>query len=386
MPIRILIAGYIFTLLAAILGCLILARTRHATRGAWWTIAGLASALSGMLLWAGIGYLPDFLTMVVANEAMLLAFVLLHQAIISVLDSPRRLFPLSFFLLLSQLILFLYFVYLAPNMQARVLTRTSTVFIQVLVTAIFLFRHRDAVLQFAARTAGAVFAFFALLQASQFVVTILWLPSFDRLHPQPIAAFYYIFNFMVGMGCWFAIVWLAICERRQDLQIMAITDGLTGLLNRAAFDEVLKRAIRSGYLRRKPLALLLIDIDHFKSINDQYGHPAGDEVIRRISALLRDNVRSIDSVARYGGEEFAILLAGMDFDQAEPTAQRLRQQIQQMTALPRDISVTASMGIALLRDSDTAESLFKRSDEALYLSKNLGRNRVSALEYTYQEP
>ena len=167
---------------------------------------------------------------------------------------------------------------------------------------------------------------------------------------------------------------------------MATTDGLTGLLNRAAFDEILKHELRSTNRRRSPLALLLIDIDHFKAVNDQYGHQAGDEVIRRISGLLRDSVRSIDSVARYGGEEFAILLNGMSFDEAELTAERLRLQIKQMAGSPQVATITASIGIAVRRESDTAESLFKRSDEALYLSKRLGRNRVSALEYTYEEP
>lgn len=385
MPIRILIAGYLFTLLAAILGCIILARTRHAGRGIWWVIGGLASALTGMLLWAGIGYLPNFATVVAANEAMLLAFVLLHQAVASVLGSPRRLVALGAFLFIAQFLLFLHYLYAAPDMQARVFVRTATVSIQVFATAILLFRHQDRGLQYAARTAGGMFAFFALLQSSQFAVNLFQIPSFDRLHPSPISAFYYIFNFMVGMGCWFAIVWLAICEKRQGLQVMATTDGLTGLLNRVAFDEILKRELRPNR-RRKSLALLLVDIDHFKAINDQYGHPAGDEVIRRISNLLRDNVRSIDSVARYGGEEFAILLNGMGFDQAEVIAERLRMQIEQLAGQPQGAVVTASVGIAMRRDSDSAESLFKRSDEALYLSKRLGRNRISALEYTYEEP
>lgn len=385
MPIRILIAGDSFTLLAAILGCILLARTRHAGRGIWWVIGSLTSAFTGMLLWLGIGYLPDFATIVVANEVMLLAFVLLHQATASVLGSPRRLIELSCFLLVAQFLYFCHFLYADPSIQARLLVRTATVVIQVLATAVILFRHRNTGVQYAAHTAGGIFAFFALLQSSQFVTALIRPPSL-RLQPTPVFAFFYIFNFMAGMACWFAIVWLAICEKRKGLQLMATTDGLTGLLNRAAFDGALRRELHSANRRRKPLALLLLDIDHFKAINDHYGHPTGDKVIRRVSRLLRDNVRSIDSVARYGGEEFAVLLNGMDFDQAEVTAERLRMQIEQIKDLPQQIAVTVSIGIALRRGSDTAESLFKRSDEAMYLSKRLGRNRASALEYTFEEP
>lgn len=384
-PIRILIAGYAFTLLVAILGCLILARSRHADRGVWWAVGAFSSALITMLLFVGIGVLPDFFTIVVANEGAVLALVLLHQAVVSVLGSPRRHIRFGILLVVLEFALCLYFTYRLPSIEGRALVRVSLVGVQVAMSAFVLFRHKGQILRYEARVAGYVFASFVLLQISQITANKVWTPSPDRLHPQPVQAFFHVFDFMVGMACCFAVVWLALCEKRQDLQMMATTDGLTGLLNRTAFDEILKRELRLPNRRRRPLALLLIDIDHFKAINDQYGHQAGDEVIRRISGLLRDNVRSIDSVARYGGEEFAVLLDGMGSDQAEVTAERLRLQIKQMAAPPQFDVITASIGIAVRRESDTPESLFKRSDEAMYLSKRLGRNRVSALEYTYEE-
>lgn len=386
MSIRILIAGYIFTLLAAILGCIIIVRTRPTARGMGWAVGSLSSVLIAMLLFAGIGVLPDFFTIVVANEGALLGLVLLYQAIASVLDSARRFIWLAVLLLIVEFVLCLYFTYRLPILEARSVLRASLVGIQVALSAVVLFRHRGRALRYEARLAGCVFTGFVLLQIAQITANILWPPSPNRLRPYPVQAFFHVFDFMVGMACCFAVLWLTLCDQRQDLQIMATTDSLTGLLNRAAFDEILKRELRPSNQRRGPLALLLVDIDHFKAINDRYGHPAGDEVIRRVSNLLRENVRSIDSVARYGGEEFAILLDGMNFDQAEVIAERLRTQIEQIAGEPHHTVVTASIGIALRRPRDSAESLFKRSDEALYLSKRLGRNRISALEYTYEEP
>lgn len=384
MSIRILIAGYVFTLLASMVGCVVIAGTRQANRGMWWTVGALSSVLVSMLLFAGIGVLPSFLTIVMANEGAVLAFVLLHQAVASVLDSRRRHIGLGILLAVAEFGLCIYFSYRHPDIQARVLVRVSAVTIQVGASAMVLFRHRDRALRYATLVVGWVFAAFALFQLSQLAASILWPPSADRLHPAPVQAFFHVFSFMVGMACCFAVVWLALSERRQDLQVMATTDGLSGLMNRAAFDAALAREL--GRRRSRPLALLLIDLDHFKAVNDEHGHQIGDEVIRRVSRLLQDSVRPMDPVARYGGEEFAVALKGMRFEQAEIVAERLRSLIAAMPGLSPLVAVTASVGIAMRRDTDTVESLFKRSDEALYLSKHLGRNRVSAVEYAFQEP
>lgn len=384
MSIRILIAGYAFTLFAAMLGCLVIARTRHATRGLWWIVGAFFSGMVGMLCFAGIGYLPNFFTIVLANEAMLIGFVLLHQAVASVLQSRHRYAGLGILLALTQLLLCVHFTYIVPDMQARTIGRVSLVAVQVALSALTLFRHKDRALRFETRIAGWAFALFAALQASNLVTLFFWPPLGDRLHPRPVQAFYHVFNFMVAMGCCFSVVWVALSEQRHGLQVMATTDRLSGLMNRGTFDATLERDMRRR--RSRPLALLLIDLDHFKNINDRHGHQMGDDVIRRVSRLLHDSIRPLDSVARYGGEEFAVILRGMRFEQAEAVAERLRCLVQESSSSPGAILVTASIGIAMRREDDSVESLFKRADEALYLSKRLGRNRVSALEYTFEEP
>jgi diguanylate cyclase (GGDEF)-like protein len=225
---------------------------------------------------------------------------------------------------------------------------------------------------------------FSLLQIFRLPATMIWKPAPDPLHPDPVQAFFSLFNYILGLGSGFAVMWLALWTRRQDLHVMATTDTLSGLMNRRAFDEFLSRELTCRERASEPMALLLIDLDHFKTVNDDFGHQMGDEVIRRVSQLLCVNTREMDAVARYGGEEFAMVLKGMQLHQAESLAERLRIQIEAMPGLAESLNVTVSIGIAMKSADDNVASILKRSDEALYLSKRAGRNRVST-QYAYAE-
>lgn len=176
---------------------------------------------------------------------------------------------------------------------------------------------------------------------------------------------------------------LRVADRTRELQsanaqlhLLASKDGLTGVWNRSAFDTRLAdesaRADRYGL----PLALALVDIDHFKSINDRFGHQAGDEVIRNLTEVLKQSLRQTDYLARYGGEEFAIILVNTDREGAALVAERLRQDVEGST-WPQS-KVTISVGVASWAPSlRSPEALLRRTDEALYASKHAGRNRVT---------
>jgi diguanylate cyclase (GGDEF)-like protein len=171
-------------------------------------------------------------------------------------------------------------------------------------------------------------------------------------------------------------------QRMEALEKEAERDGLTGLYNQKAFRKILSRIIgRQG--DRYPCAVLMIDIDFFKKINDTYGHPAGDEVLRRISGVILKTIRKADVAGRYGGEEFAVCLPMADLDKAILFAERLLLMIRQTRFLldGKEVRVTASMGIACSpTHGRTAEELLKMADEALYRSKQEGRNRITVFE------
>jgi diguanylate cyclase (GGDEF)-like protein/PAS domain S-box-containing protein len=177
----------------------------------------------------------------------------------------------------------------------------------------------------------------------------------------------------------------------EKLANMALSDGLTGLANRRAFDQALQREWELTLREGSELSLLLLDIDHFKRFNDSYGHQAGDDCLRTIAAAVKDSVRCTDIAARYGGEEIAVILRPMGAAGARNTAEKLRTAIEVLHLPQQDGWVTASIGVAtaLARQGGTArmpESLLQAADNALYQAKREGRNRVvNALLMSHQE-
>ena len=164
---------------------------------------------------------------------------------------------------------------------------------------------------------------------------------------------------------------------------MAVTDGLTGLHNRRYLDSHLKTLFDRAVARRRPLSLMITDLDRFKSINDTYGHDGGDDVLREFARRLRKNVRGIDLACRFGGEEFVVVMPDTEAAVAEKVAERIRAEIEhtafQIGAGGTSINVTVSVGVSSLkRGPDTVEDLMKRADLALYEAKSGGRNRVVA--------
>jgi diguanylate cyclase (GGDEF)-like protein len=166
-------------------------------------------------------------------------------------------------------------------------------------------------------------------------------------------------------------------QKIDRLRADADLDSLTGLANRRRFRVALTREVERWRRYRVPCALLMLDIDHLKRINDQFGHPAGDAVIRQIAQTLKEVSRDNDTAARLGGEEFGLLLAGVDLQRAAAAAERLRTVLSGRR-VDGVGTVTVSIGVASCPENATAErTLYAASDSALYVSKNSGRDRVS---------
>jgi two-component system cell cycle response regulator len=173
---------------------------------------------------------------------------------------------------------------------------------------------------------------------------------------------------------------------RYNVQLsleMAITDQLTGLHNRRYMGRHLDTLILNAEKSGRPVAFLIIDIDYFKSVNDNYGHDSGDEVLREFASRIAANVRGIDLACRYGGEEFVVVMPDTDMEFASTVAERLRRSVETtpfvISRAPNQLNVTISIGIAASEGGgDNAEQLLHRADQALYRAKHEGRNRVVA--------
>lgn len=163
------------------------------------------------------------------------------------------------------------------------------------------------------------------------------------------------------------------------MEQLAITDGMTGLYNHRYFQEALDREMERADRLKQPLTLLLLDIDHFKKINDTCGHPAGDYILKGLAGMFKETARKVDILSRYGGEEFAALLPGIDLKNARKTAERWRKKVQS-TTFKRDkqsFSITISIGLATFPDDASNKKEFiEKADRALYLAKETGRNQV----------
>jgi diguanylate cyclase (GGDEF)-like protein len=177
----------------------------------------------------------------------------------------------------------------------------------------------------------------------------------------------------------------ALKQANERLEHLALTDGLTGLHNHRHFHEALGREVARAARNGRPFGVLMIDVDHFKRLNDQLGHPAGDEVLRIVAAALAGSVRRGDVCARYGGEEFAVLLPETDPVEAARTGERARAAV--ASALPAGgerPAVSVSVGVAAFpRDGRCAEDVLAAADRALYAAKRGGRDRVVEARTTW---
>ncbi len=171
----------------------------------------------------------------------------------------------------------------------------------------------------------------------------------------------------------------------EKIQQISQHDGLTGLYNHRMFQEKLQQEINRRGRNHSPLSLMMLDIDHFKQFNDNYGHQAGDTILKKLSAVISSQTRcaTIDVCSRYGGEEFAVIMPELELPQAVKVAERLRKAVEDAVFLGPDAKaehrVTISIGVACItgKDEIKPEELVKKSDDALYRSKRNGRNRVS---------
>jgi diguanylate cyclase (GGDEF)-like protein len=164
-------------------------------------------------------------------------------------------------------------------------------------------------------------------------------------------------------------------EEKLKIQYKATHDELTGSYNRVKFDELFEVEYLRSLRYQRPLSIAILDIDHFKIVNDTHGHLVGDEILKKLVKYCKSNIRKTDFFARWGGEEFVLLMSETDIDKGKEVCEHLREGIEQMnfSNLPK---ITISIGATQMRFDDTKETLFKRTDEALYEAKKSGRNRV----------
>jgi diguanylate cyclase (GGDEF)-like protein len=228
-------------------------------------------------------------------------------------------------------------------------------------------------------TYPALMAVFYLIRPGQAVVLALaaivalipvMLPGADPMH---MATVFITIVVMSTFAYAFSIVTM---QQREQLILLATKDPLTGAGNRRALENKLDDVVASFSRNRVPAAMILIDLDHFKAVNDAHGHATGDQILCSLTEIINLRIRMTDSLFRIGGEEFVVVLEGQSADSASHLAEQLRT-IVEANELVADRSVTISLGVAELRPGESAGDWMHRADEALYQAKNAGRNKTS---------
>lgn len=363
--------------LALVMGLVLLAVRRAYPRNVdgmlLWSLAPIVGAAAPLLFVLGHEWSPRLTT--AGGHALLLATALLFYfgSLRFLGHTPAWKAWLAFVGVVMALVVAFLFIW--PDFRARLLVfGVGSVVISGL-HARLLWRSGSG---FAARfTAAVLGAKVAMLAARATATWLSDLPTTTFLTPSP-AQLVYFASYSVSALLMSLGVILMVSERlRQEFEQLASHDGLTGALTRRAAEDALRHEFERWQRYGQPFAVLLFDIDHFKHVNDSYGHQAGDRVLIEVVSLANQSLRSTDRLGRYGGEEFLVVLPETRLDAAIQAAERIRRAVDGRVHTRERPACSVSVGVAAMGDGETVEALLARVDAALYRAKAAGRNRVA---------
>jgi diguanylate cyclase (GGDEF)-like protein len=325
------------------------------------------------------GTIPDFLSIVAANTLLLWAVSLHYQA---VKEFKKQTFNKaeSRGIITVVFVLFVIFTYAVPNMTARIIIISLSCAYLLLRAAATLFDDRSQKLPFSHQITGFSFTLCATLAIARAVIVLFQqTPDANLFYPNLTHYIASAFLFVAIVILSFGFLLMCSDQFHSDLHHMATVDSLTGSLNRGAIEIFLHKELRASKRTQMPMSLLLIDMDHFKQINDRYGHQVGDKVLQGFVQTASNHLRPQDLLGRYGGEEFMVALPNTTPEEAEKIAERLRTQAEQSTLIQdkEPVHYTISIGLSTVHaDEANYETLLEWADTALYNAKKQGRNRI----------
>jgi diguanylate cyclase (GGDEF)-like protein len=342
-------------------------------------VASLWVVTLGIVLIGLRNRIPDSLSIVVGNGAIALGSVLMLKGIAMHVGGPWR-WREPVLLLVAYAGLMTWYAFVSPDLQMRFTLASLQAILWDVWGVFLLLRYGQREIRISCRLTAAVMALDALFYIRRLFSPITVGAGQDVMKAGSPVAATYIVGILIGLALYFALLLLVTERLMVDLRRVAHVDGLTGLLNRSAIISKGSQDLHRCQQRGMPFALLIFDLDHFKSINDTWGHEAGDAVLQYVARVIRNSLRASAGLAsRYGGEEFVLALPNTTLAEASELAETLRRNLAQTPAAfgEQGIPVTASIGMAMAGKAIGFEPLVAQADEALYRAKSEGRNRVS---------
>ena len=350
-----------------------------------WT-AGTTTYTFGFLFIALRNIIPNIFSIVLAN-------VLLSSAALCFWEGTRcfhgkEVRKIFIILLIAGYTVFQsYFTFVHNDIGVRIITYSLLTAVIYGAIALELFRNVPTVLRFSSWFTGSLFALYGIFMVFRGLLTELLPPLHDLLEPNMLQAMTFLLAIFFGIAWTFGFVMLnserleADLRRAQDkLQKMATTDFLTGIANSRHFSETGAHEVQRARRYKRPLALLMIDLDHFKKLNDKYGHAIGDKILVAFAGICKKCLRKADIFGRLGGEEFAILLPETDINGGSKFAERLRVIVEKskIKVESKPFHITVSIGVTELQpDDDQIDAALRRADDTMYEAKKRGRNQVA---------
>lgn len=370
----ILMSGVLGLMLSVVMLFLRLSYPRTIRGMGFWAGAGLL-AFSSTFLFGGRGVLPDLLSVVGANLFLLAGVALFHLGLQRFFGLPLswRLWALVLLLLAPALA---WFTLASPDFNARVVLVNAVWATLQLSMAWLVWRRGPEV--FSTRYTVVVLLLHAGVIVLRFLTALLPLPDEGLLEPTRVQTVYIAANAMLILAFGLGLILMAGDRLRENFEHSASHDSLTNALNRRSLIEACERELERCRRHGHRMALLMLDLDHFKTINDTYGHMTGDQVLISFVARVRDQLRRPDQLGRFGGEEFILLLPDTPPESALVVAERIRTAVARASdGLP---AITVSIGVTSNRpDEADIDELLARADRALYMAKTGGRNRIAAV-------
>lgn len=374
----------LFLLYAAFM--ILQARLLGQSRAAHWFSAASLAQASAMLALVFAGRLPHGTLLFAVGGLLLVAGTLmLHRSFTELLDRSRLLWRLQLTLLAVVLVGSGVIVRFAPGHPVLTLLVSAILGIQAALTASALFSFAGDGVEFAGRFAGVAFCAYSLVNLMRAAVTLRYASWQYRNAAVEMDQIWLTGCLVANGAAAFGFMFLSSAKLRIELLWRAQIDELTGLLNRWAFKRIaVKETLRCMRLRSR-LAVIMMDLDGMKGINDRLGHSCGDTVLQAVSTTLQAAVRDRDSIGRMGGDEFCLLLPDTEIHEAMTVAERVRSQVDALEVPYRNetVKIRASFGVSSTdRNGWNWQNLIDQSDAALYQAKRGGKHRVIAAEAT----
>lgn len=377
------LAAHIATMLAMIIACSLMMAGAMAVVG-WgrrrdglrrWAAALLINAIGHLLLMLR-GYAPDWLSIVIGNVLLSCVFVGITAAVCQFQGRAVR----WHLVLVPPLVIAALSFYFIGDFGARVGALGLVIGLQSMWAMVIALQRRDDTVGRGLWLLVATLAVEAVVLIGRAALALATGGDVDVLRSNLVQALTLMATFSVVLLGSMGFVFMSRDRADESNRLLAARDPLTGAANRRALIAALDRDVARAIRTREPIALMMVDIDHFKAVNDRYGHPAGDQVLCSVVDVLRSRVRSQDLVGRYGGEEFMVLLPDTTLAGAVELARQLCLAVEASRCRCEglEIAVTVSIGVfgGVLNKSDSWDMLIAAADRALYAAKKNGRNRV----------